>query len=58
MIRFADANRTTVDCLELTVLSSMILALLLTIGGIEQNPGPVLEVENTVRLLCVCALGI
>ena len=58
VIRFADANRTTVDCLELTVLSSMILALLLTIGGIEQNPGPVLEVENTVRLLCVCALGI
>jgi hypothetical protein len=30
----------------------MILAVLLIIGGIEQNPGPVAEVENTVRILC------
>jgi hypothetical protein len=30
----------------------MVLAALLMIGGIEQNPGPVVEVENTVRLLC------
>ena len=42
----------TVDCLGLTVLSSMVLLVLLMIRGIEQNPGPVLEVENTVRLLC------
>ena len=26
--------------------------MLLVIGGVEQNPGPVVEVENTVRLLC------
>ena len=31
---------------------SMVLALLLMIGGIEQNPGPVVEVLNTVQLLC------
>ena len=43
-----DANRTTSGCLVLTLLASMILAVLLMIGGIEQNPGPVLEVENTV----------
>jgi hypothetical protein len=29
----------------------MVLAALLVIGGVEQNPGPVVEVENTVRLL-------
>jgi len=30
----------------------MVLAVLLVIGGVEQNPGAVVEVENTVRLLC------
>jgi hypothetical protein len=47
-----DANGTTGDCLGLTVLSSMVLAVLLIIGGVVQNPGPDLDVENTVRLLC------
>jgi hypothetical protein len=41
-----------VNCLGLTVLSYVVLAVLLIIGGVEQNPGPVVEVENTVRLLC------
>jgi len=39
--RRGDANGTTGDCLGLTVLSSMVFAVLLMIGGIEQNPGPV-----------------
>jgi hypothetical protein len=43
--RCRDANGTNGDCLGLTVLSSMVLAVLLTIG-------PIVEVENTVRLLC------
>jgi hypothetical protein len=30
------------------VLSVMVLAILLMIGGIEQNPGPVVEVKNTM----------
>jgi hypothetical protein len=30
----------------------MVLAVLLINGGVEQNPGPVVEVENIVRLLC------
>jgi len=47
--RRSDANGTTGVCL---VLSSMVLNVLLIIGGNEQNPGPVVEVENTVRLLC------
>ena len=41
-----DTNETTGDCLGLAVLSSMILAVLLMIGGIDQNPGPVVEVET------------
>jgi len=45
-----DANGTTGDCLGLTVLSSMVLAVLLIIGGVEWNPGPVVEVE--VQFLC------
>ena len=47
-----DSIGTSGECLGFTVLSSMILALLLIIGGVEQNPGPVAEVENTVRILC------
>jgi len=43
---------TTGDCLELAVLSSMVLVVLLMIGGIEQNPGPVVEMENTMQLAC------
>jgi len=46
--RRGDANGTSGDYLGLTVLSSMVLAVLLVIGGVEHNPGPVVEVENTV----------
>ena len=48
MSRRGDANGTSGDYLGLTVLSSMVLAVLLVIGGVEHNPGPVVEVENTV----------
>ena len=34
------------------MLGSMVLAVLLMIGGTEQNPGPGVEGENTVQLLC------
>jgi len=40
------------SCLVLTVLISIILAVLLMISRAEQNPDSVVEVENTVRLLC------
>jgi hypothetical protein len=53
-----DANGTAGDCLGLTVLSSMVLAVLLVTDGVEQNPGPVVDVDNTVRLLCTGAAGI
>jgi len=50
--RRGEANGTSGDCLGLTVLSSMVLAVLLIIGGVEQNPLPHMEVENNVRLSC------
>jgi hypothetical protein len=49
--RRGDANRTTSDCLGLTVLSSIVLALLLMFGGIGQNP---VEGRYTLQL---CVLG-
>jgi hypothetical protein len=49
--RRGDANRDTGHCLGLTMLSSIVLAVLLVIGGVERNPGPV-EGDNTVQLLC------
>jgi hypothetical protein len=51
--KIADVKQTTDECLGLTVLSSMILALLKIIDEIEQNPGPFVEVENTGRLTLV-----
>lgn len=48
MCRRGDANGTTGDCLGLAVLSSMVLAVCLIIGGVEKNPGPVVEVESYV----------
>ena len=47
-----EVNETIGTGLGLTMLSSLILALSLIIGGIEQNPGPAVETENTVRVLC------
>ena len=52
MLRGVDANGTTDESLGLTVQISMILSVLLMFGGIEQNTGPVMEVENNVQLLC------
>jgi hypothetical protein len=43
--RCSDANRATgyYSGLGLTVLSSIVLAVLLVSGGVEQNPGPGME---------------
>jgi hypothetical protein len=47
-----DENGTTGKSLGFKMLIFSILAVLLIIGGIEQNPGPAAEMENTVRVLC------
>jgi len=31
---------------------AVMLAVLLVIGGVEKNPGPVVEAENIMQLLC------
>ena len=33
-------------------MCAMTLALLLVIGGVEKNPGPVVESENIMQVLC------
>jgi hypothetical protein len=48
----ADDIGTTGKCLDFNILSLLILAVFLVIGGIKQNPGPAAELENTVRILC------
>jgi len=50
-IRYDDDNGETGNSLDLTVLSSAVLALLQMTGGTEQNPGLVMEGENSIRLL-------
>jgi hypothetical protein len=53
--RCGDAKQTTGDCLGFIVLSLIGLALVFTNNWWaqeEQIPGPVVEVENTVPLLC------
>ena len=40
-------------CLGLIALSSSNLAVLLIIGGIEQNPGPVIDSVNAIKLSCM-----
>ena len=44
--RRGDADGKTGEYLGLTVLSSVVLAMLLITGGVEQNPGPVVEVDK------------
>jgi len=46
-----DANGTNGECLGLKVLSSIVLDVLLMIGGTEQNPGPVVEGELRTTLM-------
>jgi hypothetical protein len=49
--RRSEANRNVGDCLVLTLPSSLVLAVLLVIGGVEQNPGPVAGGQMTMQLL-------
>ena len=50
--RRGDANRTTGDCLGLTVLNSIVLVLLLMIGGTGQNH---VEGGYIVQISVLCA---
>ena len=48
MSGISDASQVNGLYLGLTALSPTILTVLLIISGIEQNPGPVVEVETTI----------
>jgi hypothetical protein len=48
VLRRGDANGKSDDCLGMTVLNSMVLAVIIMIGGTEQNHGHVVEVQSTV----------
>ncbi len=52
MSGFGVARQASGHCLGLIALSSSILAVLLIIGGIEQNPGPVMDSVNAIKLSC------
>ncbi|PNF31036.1 hypothetical protein B7P43_G17867 [Cryptotermes secundus] len=51
--RRGDTNRYIGGCLGMTMLSSVVLAVLLVIGGVEQNPGPVTEGEMDMQVVCI-----
>jgi hypothetical protein len=48
----SDVNGAKSICLGLTFLSALILAVLLIIGGIEQNPGPTGEMDTATSDMC------
>ena len=48
---------TTGKCLGLAMPNFSILAALLIVGGIEQNPGLAVEMENTMSLMYRCGVG-
>jgi hypothetical protein len=50
--RRGEANRATGICLGLMVLSSTVLAALLVIGCVEQNPGPVVQALSITQRVC------
>jgi len=50
--RTANGNGHAVLCLGTTILCATTLAVLLVIGGVEEDPGPDVESEKIMRVLC------
>jgi hypothetical protein len=48
----AKGNGHVILCLGNMILCATTLAVLLVIGGVEENPGPVVEAEKIKRVLC------
>jgi hypothetical protein len=40
------------------LLCAATLTALLVIGGVEQNPGPGVEIDNSLQVLCMDVIGI
>jgi hypothetical protein len=45
-------NGQSISCIMNMLLCAAALTALLVIGGVEQNPGPVVEVDNSLQVLC------
>ena len=58
MSRRGDANGPSGDCLGLTVLSSVVLALLLVSAGVGQNPGLLWKGRTPCDCHVLCAAEI
>jgi len=50
--RTVNGNGHAILCLGTTILCATTLAVLLVIGGVEENPGPGVESEKIMRVLC------
>jgi hypothetical protein len=50
--RTAKGNGHAILCLGTVILCATTLAVLLVIGGVEENPGPGVEAEKIMRELC------
>jgi hypothetical protein len=50
--RNTQGNGHVISCLGTMILSTTTLAALLVIGGVEINPGPGVETEKIMRVLC------
>ena len=50
--RTAKWNGYAIQCLESVILCTSTLALLLVMGGVEENPGPSVEVDKIMLVLC------
>ena len=50
--RTAQGNGLVILCLGTMILSATTLAVLLVTGGVEKNPGPGMEAEKIIQVLC------
>ena len=50
--RTAKGNGHAVLCLEFMILCASTLAVLLVMGGVEENPGPSVDVDKIMRVFC------
>jgi hypothetical protein len=48
-----DSNGQVISYIESVILCAAALAVMLVIGGVEQSPGPGVEAENILQVLCI-----
>ena len=48
----SEGNGRVIPCLRIMILCATTLAVLLVIGEVEKNPGPCVETEKILQVLC------